>query len=158
MNAEIRNLPPMRLACMRHIGPYHEIGPVFERLGKWVGENQVPVEGMIGVWLDDPRSVPPEQLRSDACAIVPPDFTTDTEGIEIKDIEPNEYAMASYYGSYEGLGAAWGTFTSELIPALGRELGPGICFEKYVGDCSKVPAEELLTELYTPVAPVGAKV
>lgn len=158
MNVEIRNLPPMRLACMRHVGPYPEIGPVFERLGNWIGENQVPVEGMIGVWHDNPQSVPAEQLRSDACAIVPLDFTTDAAGIEIKDVEPNEYAVASYYGSYEGLGEAWGTFTSDLIPALGRELASGICFEKYVGDCTQVPPEELLTELYTPVAPVAATV
>lgn len=158
MNVEIRNLPKMRLACIRHIGPYPEIGPVFERLGRWVGENQVPVEGMIGVWLDNPMDVPADQLRSDACAIVPLDFTTNTPGITLVDVEPNEYAVASYYGSYEGLGEAWSKFTSELLPATGRQFGPGICFEKYVGDCSKLPPEQVLTELYTPVAPVPAQV
>src|SRR5689334_2266053 len=69
----IQDEPALRLAAMAHQGPYTGIGAVFEHLMAWgVGRGLVgPETRFIGLFLDDPASVPAERLRSNACMTVP---------------------------------------------------------------------------------------
>jgi AraC family transcriptional regulator len=153
MQVVIRQVPAMRVAAVRHVGPYNQIGAAFTRLNQWADQAGVPPAPRLGVFRDDPGTVAASELRSDAGIVVPEGFTTDAPGIQVFDIPANEYAVATHVGSYEGLGDAWGRFIGEWFPHGGREFGSGPCFEIYVKDCSQVPQEQLVTELYEPVAP-----
>jgi AraC family transcriptional regulator len=149
MQIETVQLPRMRLACIRHVGPYQEIGGAFGRLGEWSQTARVPAGKGIGIYWDDPRETPEAELKSDACLVVPDDFTPDEPGITLGELPAGEYATYTHRGGYEGLGEAWGRFIGAVAQSGRMVEGPS--YEIYVNDCSEVPKEELITELYHPV-------
>jgi AraC family transcriptional regulator len=151
MNVEIRSQDPFRTACIRHTGPYWMIGPAFGRLRGWAAANGIPWSTTLAIYHDNPEITPPDQLRSDACLIVPSDFQTDDPGVHILDIPGGEYAVATHIGAYDGLPTAWNKFMGEWLPNSGREIGRGYCFEVYVDDCETTAVEQLRTELYEPL-------
>lgn len=149
MQAQIKNIDTMSLLALRHVGPYHEIGPVFGRLAAWAGQSGVPIQGALVIYHDDPGATPPNELRSDACIVVPAGFELPENnlGVQTAQIPAGEYAVGTHMGSYQGLGDAWARLYGQAIPELGRATGP-LCFEVYVNDCMQVPEEQLQTDLY----------
>lgn len=143
----------MRVAALRHIGPYWQIGPCFDRLMHWAEQNHVNAVGpCLAIYHDDPATTPEAELRSDACLQVAPDFTTDDSQITVIDIPGGRYAVALHVGEYSGLAATWKRFMDEWFPASGFELDESRpCFEVYVDDCAVTPADELRTEIFEPV-------
>lgn len=153
MELAIKNINEIRLACVRHIGPYNQIGEAFGKLYEINGKQPFakPEGPWIAIYLDNPDAVPPDQLRSEAGVQVAPDAVL-PEGVTEVVIPAGKFATAIHRGSYSGLGEAWGAFCGKLIPEAGLEFRDGLCFELYLTDCSQVPESELLTELYEPVA------
>jgi AraC family transcriptional regulator len=64
-----RSLAPIRVAAVRHIGPYMEVGRSFDILMSWARARQLlrPGARSLGLYYDDPAAVAPTALRSDAC-------------------------------------------------------------------------------------------
>lgn len=160
MEAIIKQQPELRLLCLRHIGPYNEIGAAFGTLLGWAGRQGLSSFTTVARYYDDPGTVPPSELRSDACAIVPADFVL-PESLDLpvflSVIPAGEYASVMHKGSYKGLGDAWARFMGQAFPALGRKEGE-VCLEIYHSDCSNTPEDELLTEILQELAPEPAKV
>lgn len=152
MSVEIRQVPAMRLVGVRHVGPYWEIGEAFARLGAWVQQAGLPCGAMIGVYHDDPREVPVEQLRSDACLEIGPDAVIDDPAVSVVELPAGDCAYLRHVGPYSGLPAAWDELIAGLA-ATGRTVRHACSFEIYVNDCTQVPPEEVITDLYQPVEP-----
>jgi AraC family transcriptional regulator len=152
MELEKLNAGPFRLLSFRHVGPYHEIGPVFGRLHGWAIEHKVPFEAAIGVWHDDPESTPAHELRSDAAITLPAGFepVLSDGGPTYSEIPARRYVRATHMGSYAGLGDAWARFL-QAVAAGGIVTAPHPCFEIYVNDCTAVPESEVRTDLYLPI-------
>ncbi|PXV58939.1 DNA gyrase inhibitor GyrI [Dysgonomonas alginatilytica] len=68
-STEIKNLEPIKTIAVSHLGDYSGIGPAFEKLCVWAGENALWAASprMAGVYHDDPTHIPAESLRSEAC-------------------------------------------------------------------------------------------
>lgn len=153
MEATIKTIEPMKVLALRHIGPYHEIGPKFGELMQWAGPNQVPILSAVAIYHDDLSVVPPHELRSDAGVVVPADYELPAgapEGLSFTSIPGGDYAIATHMGPYSGLGDAWARFLGQAAPALGRPLSY-FTFEVYVNDCSQVAPEDIQTDLYCSV-------
>ncbi len=150
MEARIEKVDPRTVVALRHVGPYYLIGEKFGQVAGWGARHQVPYGEAIGIWYDNPEVVPAAELRSDACLTVPDGFALPPDDLELRitKVEGGEYAVATHMGSYEGLGDAWARFYGQAIPALGRELAETPSFEMYMNDCSKVPIEEVRTDLF----------
>ena len=71
MDVTIVNQPDLRIAGIRHIGPYHEIGREFGRLGGLLKGPPPAGSQMIALFHDDPAVTPPDKLRSDAALTLP---------------------------------------------------------------------------------------
>lgn len=153
MDVRAVEIGPIRLVAYKHIGPYHEIGPHFERISQWAEANNCPLQGAVGVWCAETCGNEPHLLESYAGLIVPEGYEPpEGEGKpEVAHIKGGRYALATHLGPYEGLGDAWKTFINEAIPAAGFELGEGDSFEQYMNDCSEVPPEEVRTDMYMPI-------
>ncbi|MDX2064401.1 MAG: GyrI-like domain-containing protein, partial [Fimbriimonadaceae bacterium] len=83
--------------------PYHEIGHAFMKLGEKLGAHQIkPTGPMVGIYLDDPHSVAPADLRS--FAAVPVEGTAEDPELEAIVVTGGRYAVWRYTGSYEHLG------------------------------------------------------
>lgn len=154
MEVAVKKMPALRAVCMRHVGPYDQIGQKFEEFFSWVKANAAPASTPIAFYLDDPGSTPASELRSDAGALVPADYTTDDPRVHIVDLPPKEFAVYTHIGPYEQLGEAWGKFAGEWFPASGREMEGSVCFELYVDDPCTTSPEKLRTELYEAVKPL----
>jgi AraC family transcriptional regulator len=70
----LRDLPAMRLAAIRHTGPYHGIGAAFDRAQAWGAARGLigPNTDFFGLYHDDPGSVPAERLRADTASPLAP--------------------------------------------------------------------------------------
>ena len=153
MNVEIKQMPEFRVGTVRHIGPYNQIPQAFGRVGSIAGPAglfQQPGAAMVAIYYDDPDTTPQDQLKSDA-AIVIPEQVPLPEGLVEQRIPAGRYARAEHVGPYEQLGDAWARFMGEWLPASGHRVGAGASYEIYRNDPTKVPKEELRTDMYIPI-------
>jgi effector-binding domain-containing protein len=69
----IKDAPEMMVAQTQYMGPYDKVAPTYEKLYKWVGENQYAAAGPMMEWyLSDPAKVKPESLQATIGAVVKP--------------------------------------------------------------------------------------
>jgi AraC family transcriptional regulator len=158
MEAKTVILEPMKVLSVKHRGSYFKIGTSFEKLSAFVKEQNIEVSDArwLGVYFDDPESVPEEELRSEACVTIKEDIELPEDSdISIGEINGGLYATTRHSGSYKGLGEAWGELYGAWMPQNGFNPGNTPCFEIYVKGCEEVEDEsEYLTDLYAPVEPV----
>jgi AraC family transcriptional regulator len=153
MGVEIREMPAMRVGAIRHVGEYHQIGKAFERLGAIAGPAglfQRPGAVMLGIYYDDPDTIPQDQLRSDAAIVVAEDVRL-PDGLVEQRIPGGRYASAEHVGPYEGLVAAWPRLKRAVLES-GQRTDARPSYEIYRNNPMTVPKEQLLTEIYLPVA------
>ena len=152
MKVEIKTMKPIRVAFVRHIGPYDEVGNAWDQLltvlGKdgYLGGNPM----MLGICHDDPEATSPAMIRYDACLEVDDGFIPAGE-IGVETVAGGEYAVTTHAGPYNQLGKTYAELMGQWLPRSGRELGDSPCFEVYITDPGSTPAEELLTDIYAPL-------
>jgi AraC family transcriptional regulator len=153
MTLEVKTFSPMRLAAVRHSGPYHLIGPAFHQLGSIAGPAGLfgtPGAMMLGIYKDDPETTAPEQLRS-AAGVTIADSVALPEGLVEERVPGGRFACYMHLGSYETLGDSWMRMKHELLSASGQRRRAGASCEIYWNDPSRVRPEELKTEICIPV-------
>ena len=148
----LRDLPAMRLAAVRHTGPYHGIAAAFDRLQAWGAARGLvgPDTRFFGLYHDDPGSVPAERLRADAGFTVGPEASGEGE-VAVLDVPASRVAVLRFRGPYAELECAYGWLYGEWLPASGEEPAdlPGL--EEYVNDPRTTPPPELLTDMMLPL-------
>jgi AraC family transcriptional regulator len=152
MHADIIDQPAMRVAVVRHRGPYHRIGEAFSKLGEIAGPAGLfgPDARMIGVYYDDPDTTPESDLRADAGVTVS-ESARIPEGLTEVRIPAARMARATHVGGYEGLNESWKRLSGEWLEQSGQRLGDGVSYEIYLNTPMDTPQEKLRTELYIPL-------
>lgn len=153
MHVDIKDMPSLRVATVRHVGPYDLIPQAFERLAAIAGPAGLfgrPGVVLMGLYHDDPDSVPAEKLQSDAALVVPDDLAIPA-GLTEARVPAGRYACTLFIGPYEQLGEVWGMLKHAWLPASGNRGRAGVSFERYLNTPGEVPPEELKTELCMPV-------
>ena len=152
MKVEIRQLQPMRVAFIRHTGPYSEVGQAWDRLLTLMGKEGYLAGNpmMLGICHDDPEVTPPDKIRYDACLAVDESFSPIGE-IGIQTVAGGEYAVTTHRGPYNNVGQTYSELLGQWIPRSGHELRNQPCFEVYVNDPQSTPPEELLTDIFAPI-------
>jgi AraC family transcriptional regulator len=150
----IRTLKPLRVAFVRHLGPYREVGPTFERFCAWAGQRGLfgPDTLVLSVTWDDPEVTPPEKIRCDCCITVGEDFRPEGE-VGVQTLEGGDYAVGTHRGPYERIGDLWNWLFGTWLPASGREVRHAPPFEVSLNSPANTPPEELLTDIYVPLEP-----
>lgn len=149
MDVRIERVQPMRLAFMRHVGPYDQVGALWEKFfgfamrAGMLGANMQ----MLGVPHDDPSVTPANKLRYDACITVDANFEARDE-VGVQEICGGDYAVVTHRGSYDGLGAVYDALIGSWLPSSGREPGDGPAFEMYRNSPRDTPPAELVTDVY----------
>lgn len=153
MQVEIKDIPEMRVAAIRHIGPYMGIGEAFAKLGEIAGRAGLFRDGarMLGIFYDDAESTPAHELRSDAALTISADAPL-PEGADERRIPAGRYATTTHVGPYEGLADTWSRLTKEWLPSSAHVAGDGVSFEIYRNTPGAVPPEKLLTDMYVPLS------
>lgn len=142
---------PRRLLGLPHRGSYMRIGEAFERLGALAhGAGVVPQGPMIGLYYDDPASVPEAQLRSFAAIEVAPG-TAASGAIEARDLPGGPTASIVHKGPYAELPQAWDWFYGRWLPQSGHEPADAPAYEIYLNDPRDTRPTELLTRIVVPL-------
>jgi AraC family transcriptional regulator len=153
MDVTIKTLPPRLVVSLRHLGPYFEVGPTWEKLCAWAGSKGLisPNTMFFGISYDDPDSTPPAEIRYDACIVV--DKPVPVEGdFQLQEVAGGEYAVGLHIGPYDGLKDAYAYLYGQWIPAQKREIRDAPPYEVCLNDPGVTPPEELKTEICIPLA------
>jgi len=150
---DVRELEPMHVAYVRHVGPYQEIGAAFERLMRWAGPRRrlwTPNTRILGVYHDNPDITPVEHLRAEACITVPEG--TKTRGdISPLTIPGGTFAVAHVEIDETQYGEAWDRLICDWLPQSGYQPDERMCFEMYLNDSRKHPEGKHIVEIFEPV-------
>jgi AraC family transcriptional regulator len=153
MDVRIEHARPIRVAFMRHVGPYSQVGATWDRLllalGRegWLGGSPL----LLGICHDDPEVTPPAKIRYDACVSVNESFVPEDE-IGVQVIPGGDYAVTTHFGPYRRLGETYARLLGQWLPRSGRELRAAPCFEVYLNDPQSTSPEDLVTDIHAPLA------
>ncbi len=151
VDVRIVDLKPTRVASVRHVGPYEEVGEAWNTLMKWGWPRMfLGKPECFGLCYDDPEVTPAEKIRYDACLEVGPKAREKGE-VRIREIPGGTYAMTVHEGPYAGFADTYAGLFAEVAagPIEGRQwtLGDAPSIEKYLNDPRKTRPEDLRTEL-----------
>lgn len=156
MQVEVKQLPELHVAYVRHIGPYNQIPQAFERLGRWAGPRGLmsgPQTMMLGVYHDDPEVTEQSKLRSSACVVVP-EGTEVSGDIGTMKIPGGLFAVARFEISDDQYGEAWNQLMSEWFPESGYQPDDRMCYEVYRNDPREHPQHTHIIDICEPVRPI----
>lgn len=152
MDLRFEKRKPLRVAFVRHVGPYQECGAAWEKLLTFATEHDLftPETLRIGIGHDNPDVTPPAKLRYDACLTVSDQFQATAE-IGVQELPGGEYAVVPLRGPYSALPDAYRWLFEKWLPNSGRQLQCAPCFEVYVTDPTTTLPEASITEIYLPL-------
>ncbi len=152
MKPEIRMIPKMTVAYVRHVGPYEECETAWKKLMTWAGKNSLFARDTVflGVSYDDPESVPADKLRYDACMTVPKKTKAGGE-VKIQEVAGREYAVFIHRGPYENMKTTYEYIYKKWAPTAERPITYDPALEIYKDDPKNTPPEKLVTEICVPL-------
>jgi len=136
-SVEVKELPKMTLAYIRHIGPYKGDEKLFEnmwnKLFSWAGPR-----GLIGgndfksliIYHDDPNVTIEDKLRMSVCITVPAETKVDGE-VGKTEIEAARYVVARFELTATDFQEAWEWVYGQWFPTSGYQPDDKPCFEMY---------------------------
>lgn len=159
-NVEVKDLPEMTVAYVRHIGPYQGDAKLFERLSeklfKWAGSRNLinfPETKFLTVYHDDPEITAPDRLRTSVCITVPEDTEVDG-GIGKMTIPAGKYALARFELTPSDYQQAWDWVYGTWLPQSGFVPDDRPCFELYPPESMTHPEGKTVVDICVPVKPL----
>ena len=147
----IETLEPLRVAFIRHVGPYEEVRPVFDRLAVWAAARASRIEPLfLGLAHDNPNITPAAQLRFDCCVEVSANVRGEGD-VGVTEIGGGEYATAVHRGPFDRLAETYAWLALEFMQREGRSMRMSPCIEIYLTPPEQTPPDELITEVLVPV-------
>lgn len=107
-STRVTHLRPIRVAFLRHTGPYHEVDPhLWARTRDRLEELGYSTDGLpLGIAQDPPHITPPERLRFDAGWTVDRDLPPEC-GLGQQTVAGGTYAFTTYVGPFSQIGQAY---------------------------------------------------
>ena len=138
------------------MGPYDQVGSAWESLCTHLGPQGRPGPGarFVGVCYDDPEVTAPEKIRYDACITVEEDFRPEGE-IGVQVVGGGVYGKTTHLGPYNKLVTTYAQLMGQWLPQSGRELRSEPSLEFYLNDPESTDPEDLVTDIYAPLAPLA---
>ncbi len=156
---EVREMPEMTVAYVRHIGPYKGneelFGNMFNRLMTWAGPRGLlnfPETKILTVYYDDPDLTDESKHRVDACITVPADTKVEGE-VGKTTIPAGRYAVAYFEISPDQYQEAWDSVFSGWLPDSGYQPEDGPCYELYPGNMEDYSKGRHVVDICVPVKP-----
>jgi len=149
MKVDVVDQPELHLASVRHVGSYTRIPEAFQRLNELVTKAKLGNRDalLVGIYHDDPMTVPEAKLRSEA-AITVAAKTKLPKGLTELVVPAGRYARTTHLGPYTGLGAVWTHLRNDWLKSSGEKLGNGMSYEIYRNTPMNAKPDELVTDVY----------
>ena len=153
---EVKELPELHVAYVRHIGPYHRIGEAFGRLMRWAGPRgllRFPDTRSLAVYRDSPETTEEAKLRSDACITVPEGTKVDGE-VNLMRIPGGKFAVGRFEIAGDQFGEAWNALMGGWLPGSGYQPDDRMCYELYLNDHEQHPQKKFIIDICEPIKPL----
>jgi AraC family transcriptional regulator len=154
MNVRIKTIEPMRVAFMRHVGPYDEVGQTWKDVVAQLSKDgRIGADSVfIGIPHDDPDVTPSRKLRYDACVTVDDSYVP-TGTMDVQTIPGGDYAVTTHCGPPRGIGEAYARLFGQWLPRSGREVRSSPSFVIALNNPQEVDSPNRLTDIYLPLEP-----
>ena len=156
MKVEIERRGEILVVALRRVGkPYVNLNATFGQVWSWAEATNIidQLEGIYGIPLDDPKSVPEDELRYDASLAL--GVATAPTPFHIVRLPAGDYARVRHSGSYDGLEAATQALVSDWLLRSGHEPADFPIVHHFLNDPDQTPVNELATDILLPLAPQG---
>lgn len=153
-DVEIIEIKTTPLIGYPHQGDYMEIGEKFENLFLYANTHNLLTETSrsFGIYKDDPKSCPENELRSLACLSVDKDISlSGDQPPEKLSIPEMKCATIIFKGPYTELDKAYDWLFGQWLPQSGHEAGDYPAIEEYLNNPKDVAPSELLTKIHCPL-------
>ncbi len=157
---EVKNMPKMHVAYVRHIGDYKGnsalFASLFGKLCAWAGPRGLirpPDSKLLSVYYDDPQVTDSDKLRVDVCITVPEGTKVGGE-IGSYTIESGTYAVGHFEVLPYEYEEAWGAIMGGWLPESGYQCDDKPCYELYLNDPNQHPEGRCLVDICVPVKPL----
>jgi AraC family transcriptional regulator len=159
-DVEVRDLPALHVAYVRHVGSYAGNQALFKelfgRLFSWAGPRglvRFPETRLLSVYHDHPDITDEEKLRLDVCMTVPDGTAVDGD-IGKRTISAGRYAVARFEIAPDQYPDAWLAVFGGWMPESGYQPADGPCFEMYLNNPEQHPEGKHVVEICVPVKPL----
>jgi AraC family transcriptional regulator len=156
MKVSVIERQPVKVAYLRHVGPYgEELSRFWQEVAyPWMLSNNLIGRPRYGISHDDPGVTAPENCRYDAAVEVTAPLAAPGEAT-ITKLPGGKYAVTPFSGTSTEIGAVWNQLLRDWMPASGLQLDSRPFLEHYGTDSSFDPETGVFTcELAIPVAPL----
>jgi len=159
-NIEVKEMPELHVAYVRHIGPYKGdpelFGRLFQKLMTWAGPKgllRFPETQVLCVYYDDPDITSEEKLRVDACITVPESTPADS-GVGTMSVPGGKFAVGRFELGPDDYEEAWTAMMGHWLPASGYQPDDRLCYELYQNDPDTHPEKKHIVDICIPVRPL----
>jgi AraC family transcriptional regulator len=152
LQVDVKEIAPMKVVFLRHVGPYSEVGATWSRLMSWAGPRGLLGPGMmtIGIVYDDPAVTPADKIRYDACLVIRREVKPEGQ-FGVMELPGGPHAVATHRGPYETLSETYKRIYGEWLPKSGYELSNSPAFEQYLNSPQFTKPEDLVTVIHVPI-------
>lgn len=148
----IKYLPDLHLAYIRHTGSYDKVASSFQRLMLWAASHFIlklkPTT--LGIIHDNPDLTDEEKIRFDACVMVSKEVKPKGE-IGYKKIEGGKFAIFTYKGTYENFYTVYDFIYNVCVFEKGWLLDDKPALEWYIKSPPFYKPENYITDFYVPI-------
>jgi len=159
-NVEVKDMPELHVAYVRHIGPYKGdqelFAGLFNKLMVWAGPRSLlrfPETKVLTIYYDNPDITDESRLRTDACITIPEDTQVEGE-IGKATISAGKYAVAHFEISPDQYQEAWNAVYGGWLPDSGYQPDDRPCYELYLSDPKEHPEGKHIVDICVPVKPL----
>jgi AraC family transcriptional regulator len=160
VNVEVKEIPDMHVAYVRHIGPYQGNGELFaglfNKLMTWAGPRGLlngPDTKCMSVYHDNPEITEEDKLRLSVCVTVPEETAVEGE-IGKMVVQGGKYAIAHFEIETHQYPDAWNAIYGGWLPKSGYQPDDRLCFEHYLNSPEDHPENKHIVDIYVPVKPL----
>lgn len=157
---EVKEMPEMSVAYVRHIGPYAGDEELFRglygKLMKWAGPRgllRFPETKMLSIYHDDPKITDEAKLRTSVCISVPEDTATEGEIGKMK-VPGGKFAVARFEIAGDEFGDAWDALLGGWMPESGFQCDDRLSYELCINDPNDHPEKKHIVDICIPVKPL----
>jgi DNA gyrase inhibitor GyrI len=158
MKVIIKKIKPMRVAYLRHVGPYEETKQTwFDLIATLAADQQIHRRSVfIGMGHDDPSVTPAAELRYDACITVDEEYAPKPP-VELQTIAGGDHAVAKncpvgkIKDAFQYLYGQW-------LARSSRELRPAPGFMVFAGVRDGVAPKQQRFDIYMPLQPKRSRI
>lgn len=157
---EVKEVPELSLAYIRHIGPYQGDSELFKglftKLFHWAGPRNLinfPETKMLSVYHNNPDTTDDDKLRMSVCISVPENTEVSGEIGKMK-VEAGKYAIGHFEIQVNEYEKAWNLIFGEWLPKSGYQPTDSPCYELYLNNPEEHPEQTHIVDIYIPVKPL----